>query len=194
MECRTGDVAPLLDLLLAVDEDVNRPAKIVQGTPKPDHLGMSIGNIRLYDEEVEVAAGTRISARLRAEEDHAHGRACLLGQDACCLLDLCVHGLNASDWSFYLDMGAGMAAQSGQDPTERGYLNVRREQSSSIQSFIAAPATAWPIVRDGDALGRRGRRSGKPPQGCDVLLGQYLDRVATRRPAAPQAVMRVPGR
>jgi len=73
MECRTRNVAPLLDLLLAVNEDVDRPAKIVQGTPKPDHLGVSVGNIRLDDEEVEVATGTRISARPRAEEDHPHG-------------------------------------------------------------------------------------------------------------------------
>jgi hypothetical protein len=62
MECRAGDVAPLLDLLLAVYEDIDRPAKIVQSTAKADHLGVSIRDIPLDDEEVEVTAGTCIAA------------------------------------------------------------------------------------------------------------------------------------
>lgn len=58
MECRAGDAAPLLDLLLAVDEYVDRPAEIVQGTPKSDHLGVSIRDVQLDDEEVKVATST----------------------------------------------------------------------------------------------------------------------------------------
>ena len=97
MERRAADAAPFLDLLLAVDKDIDRPAEIVQRTAESDHLGMPIGDHRLNDEEVKVAAGTRIAARVRAEHDHTHGRARVLSQGVCCLLDLCVHGLNASD-------------------------------------------------------------------------------------------------
>jgi hypothetical protein len=70
---RSARLAPLFDLRLAEDENVDRPAQIVQRTAQTDHLGVPIGHVGLDHEEVEIAPGARVTARVRAEQDQQTG-------------------------------------------------------------------------------------------------------------------------
>src|ERR1700686_95507 len=49
-EGRARHLAPLLDLGLAVDEHVNRPAQIMQRAAQTHHLGVSVGYLGLENQ------------------------------------------------------------------------------------------------------------------------------------------------
>jgi hypothetical protein len=93
---RSASLSPFVDLRLAEDQHVDWPAQVVQRAPQTDHLSVPVGYLWLDHEEVEIAAGTRVTARVRAEQDHSDWRACGLGQDLRCMFDVCVDACHVS--------------------------------------------------------------------------------------------------
>jgi hypothetical protein len=67
MKHRSACLAPLFDLRLAEYEHVYRSAQIVQRTAQSHHLGMAIWHLGLDHEEVEIAPGACVAARVRAD-------------------------------------------------------------------------------------------------------------------------------
>src|SRR5512133_1006888 len=71
VEHRAGHVAPLLDVCLGDDDDVGRQAQRRQQALQAHDLAVVVLDTRLDDEQVDVAVGSGLAARVRAEEDDA---------------------------------------------------------------------------------------------------------------------------
>lgn len=96
---RAWDVAPLVDVTGADDNDVEGNFETAQLTTQTSRLGPALRDLpRLDDEQVEVAVRAGLAAGARAEEDHPRS-GCRPGQSPTGLLDrlLVRHGIKLKD-------------------------------------------------------------------------------------------------
>src|SRR5512133_244056 len=71
VEHRAGHVAPFFDVGLGDHDDVGRQAQRRQHALQAHDLAVVVLDMRLDDEQVDVAVGSGLAARVRAEEDDA---------------------------------------------------------------------------------------------------------------------------
>ena len=86
MDHAAVNAAPLADVVGAYDDEVHRHSQITQRLSETSKLLASVAEFRLHHEKIQIGAGARIAAGVRAEEDDARvGRGC--GKAAACLCD-----------------------------------------------------------------------------------------------------------
>lgn len=93
------DIRPVFGIATTDDDDVGRQAQIAEHAAQPNRLSGLVIDIGLDDEEIDIAAGVRLTASVGAEQDHLGvGRSC--GQAASRLDDQSLvnylHGGNRS--------------------------------------------------------------------------------------------------
>jgi hypothetical protein len=74
VEHRVLHGAPLLEMRLGDHDDVGRQSQRREHALKAHDLAEAIVHARLDDQQVDVAVGPGLAARLRAEEDHLRAR------------------------------------------------------------------------------------------------------------------------
>src|SRR4051794_38798139 len=85
----SANPGPLVCVLGAEDYEVNRDAEIAEGFAKSHELRSAALQLRLDDEQIQVAVGTTLASGARAKKDYPRSR-CGVGQATACLLDKCL--------------------------------------------------------------------------------------------------------
>jgi hypothetical protein len=70
MDNPAADLPPTIGVLATDDDDIGWEAEVAEGAMKAHRLLGLIGDLRLDDEKIHIAAGTGLPAGMRTEENH----------------------------------------------------------------------------------------------------------------------------
>src|SRR3954462_13002083 len=71
-----ANTSPLICVIRAEDDEINRNADIAEGFTEPHELRAAAFQIRLDDEQIQIAVGATLAPSARAEKDHSCVRSC----------------------------------------------------------------------------------------------------------------------
>ena len=74
MDEATTYLAPALGVVAADNDDIGRHPQVAQGAMQTHRLLGLVSDLRLDNEKVDVAMGSGLPSRMRAEEDHLRVR------------------------------------------------------------------------------------------------------------------------
>ena len=69
MDKTPAHLSPPVGIFAADDDDISRQAQIAQGAMKANRLLSLISDLRLHDQEVDIAVRSRISTSMGAEQN-----------------------------------------------------------------------------------------------------------------------------